>query len=403
MSDIFIVRQPVFDTKDAAVGYELRFREESDGGDPFARSYLSGAFDELRAGLPAYVRCTRRQILERIFHSADPSSLVLLLPPDLNADDDMLGALGALTAAGITIGVDEFDDSAAADPASSTLLHHASFVRIDLRERDISWVGGLADRMRARGKRLIADHVLDGRMHRACVSFGFERFQGPHFSRPEPLPAAELPASTATALRLLALARNPNTPERDLERAISIDPALTFQLLRLVNNALTGMRGVESISHALRLVGRTAFVRWLALAFATARRTSTGADLELVRHAVQRARFCELIGGASPKRPDRGAMFLVGLFSMLDAVFRMPLPEVLDRVSLSTDVRDALIDRIGPFADALTLVETYEMGLWESAGELASGIGLEAGSLPQLYAESLGWATQQVEPPKVAA
>src|SRR4029078_13227541 len=86
MSDILIVRQPVFDRSDSAVGYELRFRPAGDEGDPFARSYLSGSFDVLRSGLPAYVRCTRRQLIDRIFDAADPKSLVILIPPDVGAD-----------------------------------------------------------------------------------------------------------------------------------------------------------------------------------------------------------------------------------------------------------------------------------------------------------------------------
>jgi len=59
MSDIFLVRQPVFDRTDSAVGYELRFKLSDDGSDPFARSYMSGSFEFLRSGLPAWVRRTR--------------------------------------------------------------------------------------------------------------------------------------------------------------------------------------------------------------------------------------------------------------------------------------------------------------------------------------------------------
>ncbi|MBP9107444.1 MAG: hypothetical protein KBF56_11860, partial [Gemmatimonadaceae bacterium] len=81
MSDIFLVRQPVFDRSDSAVGYELRFREPDDGGDAFARSYLSGSFEFLRAGLPAYVRASRQQLVERIFDAPEARSLVVLLPP----------------------------------------------------------------------------------------------------------------------------------------------------------------------------------------------------------------------------------------------------------------------------------------------------------------------------------
>lgn len=394
MSDIFIVRQPVFDRSDTAVGYELRFREPADGSDAFARSYLSGAFDELRSGLPAYVRCTPRHLAERIFESADPRSLIVLLPPELEPDTTTIVAVQALQAAGIIVAVDEYDEGTHVPAGVAALSELAPAARIDLRAHDSAWVSELARRLRARGKRLIADHVLDAQSHKLCLDAEFERFQGPYFSRPEPIPTAELPSSTATALRVLALARDVDTPERELERALSVDPGLTFQLLRLVNNASTGMRGVESISHALRLVGRNAFVRWLALAFATTQRGNTGADAALVQQAVQRARLCELVGRTAGHR-DAGSLFLMGLFSMLDAVFRMPLHEILDRVRLSPEVHAALLDRAGPFAGVLELVESYELGLWEGAAENAARLGVRYEVIPEMYSESLAWAEQQ--------
>ena len=394
MSDIFIVRQPVFDRSDTAVGYELRFREPSDGSDAFARSYLSGAFDELRSGLPAYVRCTPRHLAERIFESADPRSLIVLLPPELEPDTTTIEAVQALQASGIIVAVDEYDEGTHVPAGVAALSELAPAARIDLRAHDSAWVSELARRLRARGKRLIADHVLDAQSHKLCLDAEFERFQGPYFSRPEPIPTAELPSSTATALRVLALARDVDTPERELERALSVDPGLTFQLLRLVNNASTGMRGVESISHALRLVGRNAFVRWLALAFATTQRGNTGADAALVQQAVQRARLCELVGRTAGHR-DAGSLFLMGLFSMLDAVFRMPLHEILDRVRLSPEVHAALLDRAGPFAGVLELVESYELGLWEGAAENAARLGVRYEVIPEMYSESLAWAEQQ--------
>jgi EAL and modified HD-GYP domain-containing signal transduction protein len=142
-------------------------------------------------------------------------------------------------------------------------------------------------------------------------------------------------------------------------------------------------------------VGRSAFVRWLALAFATTRRSNTGADESLVQQAVQRARMCELVGRTAGHR-DGGSLFLVGLFSLLDAVFRMPLHELLDRVRLSPEVHTALLDRAGPFAGVLELVESYELGLWEGAAENAARLGVRYEMIPELYSEALLWAAQQV-------
>jgi len=395
MSDIFLVRQPIFDRADSAVGYELRFRDPEDGSDPFARSYLSGSFDFLRSGLPAYVRATREQLVQRIFDAPDAAALVVLLPPNLFPDGEVMGAVADLSKRGVTLILDEFELPKAPGAAILEFLPHVRGVRIDLRCQDPATLAPMVAALKRQGKRAIADHVLDLKGYNACVALGFEGFQGPHFSRPEPLPSGEMPGSTAAALRLLALARDPNTPERELEQVISSDPGITFQLLRIVNSAALGGRGITSIGHALRLVGRTNVVRWLALASATARAGKRGTDDELVRQAVQRARFCEQL--ATPaSRLDKGTMFLIGLFSVLDAVFRMPMSEVLDRVNLADDVRAALLDRTGPFADPLLVVESYELGLWESAADAALRINVSTESLPELYRDAVKWGLEQV-------
>jgi len=202
-----------------------------------------------------------------------------------------------------------------------------------------------------------------------------------------------LPASTAAALRLLALARNPDTPDRQLESAVSSDPSLTFQLLRIVNSASSGGRGIQSIGHAIRLVGRSAFVKWLALAFAASRAGSSGVDNEIARQAVQRARMCESIGGR-----DSGMLFLIGLFSLLDAMFRMPLSDVLERINLAPEAREALLNRTGPFGDALNFVEAYELGLWEQAADLAKQLGVPPERIATIYTDAVKYAAEQLAP-----
>jgi EAL and modified HD-GYP domain-containing signal transduction protein len=401
MSDIFLVRQPVFDRTDSAVGYELRFKPSDDGSDPFARSYMSGSFEFLRSGLPAWVRASRQQLLDRIFDTPEPRSLVVLVPPDVGTDDEIVTAVSELARKGVRIVLDEFELPKVPGAPILQLLQHAAMVRIDLRCQDPSTLGAMVAAFKRQHKKVVADHVLDAKLHKACLELGFEVFQGPHFSRPEPLPAAEIPTSTAAALRLLGLARDPSTSERELEQVISADPGITYQLLRIVNSAALGGRGITSISHALRLVGRNNVIRWLALASATSRTGKRGADDELIRQAVQRARFCEQL--ASPQTGlDKGTLFLMGLFSLLDAVFRMPMSEVLERVNLSDDVKQALLDRTGKYADPLVIVESYELGLWESAAEAAGNIGLDAATLPTMYSDCVKWAAEQMPASKGA-
>jgi c-di-GMP phosphodiesterase len=386
-----LVRSPVFDSDGAVVGYELRFREGAEGRHAFAQSCLSGMFDIVRGRYPAFVRATRQQLLEKVYELAAPRALVLFVPPDLGAEPEVIDAIRALGATGTHLALDEYSPES---PIHAALLGDVSMVRADLRMMDYLELGRLVDTMERRDIDVHADFIMDQPQLDMAVSLGVRGLAGPYFSRPEALPAADLPASTLAAVQLMGLARDPNTNDTALESTIRIDPVLTFQLLRLVNSAALGGRGVQSIGHALRMIGRSAFLRWLAVAVAASRRGEKGVDRELVRQAVERARFCEQLAGQGR---DGGTLFLVGLFSLMDGVFRLPMSDLLERVPLDPQAKLALLDREGPYADALAVAESYELGMWESASETAQRIGANPDSLADVYANALQWAQEQLD------
>jgi c-di-GMP phosphodiesterase len=386
-----LVRSPVFDADGAVVGYDLRFREGAEGRHAFAQSCLSGMFDIVRGRYPAFVRATRQQLLEKVYELAAPQALVLMVPPDLTPEPEVLEAIRALGTTGVHLALDDFTESSEIHQA---LLGDVSMVRADLRSLDYKELGRLVDMMDRRDIDVHADFVIDQAQLNIAVNLGVRGLTGPYFSRPEALPAADMPASTLAAVQLMGLARDPNTNDAALEGTIRVDPVLTFQLLRLVNSAALGGRGVQSIGHALRMIGRSAFLRWLAVAVAASRRGEKGVDRELVRHAVERARFCEQLAG---RGRDGGTLFLVGLFSLMDGVFRLPMSDLLERIPLDPQAKLALLDREGPYADALAVAESYELGMWESASEAARAMGADPDGLADVYANALKWAQEQLE------
>jgi EAL and modified HD-GYP domain-containing signal transduction protein len=392
MSDFCLVRQPVFGTTGALIGYDLRFREAEAGQHGFAESFLSGTFDLVRNRLPAFVTGSRALLLDDAFHVAEPGSAIVMLPPDLEADEALVEAVARYRAYGGLLALDAVSETPA---PSEALAAYVSWVRIDVRSYDAVTIGRICDRVTLgfgkHAPKLIATQIDDLSQYEVVLGLGFDAFQGAFFSRPEPLPSANMPQSTVAALRLMGMARDQNVNDRQLEDVISTDPVLTFQLLRLVNSAAVGMRGVSSIGQALRLIGRTAFLRWLAVAVAAARRSSNGVDQELVRQAVERGRLLEQLAGGSR---DAGTLFLVGLFSLLDAVFRMPLPEILSRVVLSDDANAALLERAGPYADAITFAESYELGLFENAAEIATTMGIDPNKVGEFYTNAISWTAE---------
>lgn len=392
MSDICLVRQPVFGKTGSLIGYEIRFNDVDEGQHAFSRAFLSGSFDLVRNKMPAFVLATREQLLDDAFLVADAGTAIVTLPRALDVDDAIVEAVGRLLKAGVPLALED----AGAEPAVvEGLLPFMSWVRVNARGGDTAAIAAICARVSNTGTgkvpKLVAFNIEELAQFEATLESGFEAFQGSFFSRPEPLPTAEMPQSTVAAMRLMGLARDANVSDRQLEDVIATDPVLTFQLLRLVNSAALGGRGVASIGQALRLIGRNAFLRWLAVAVAATRKSRTGVDQELVRQAIERGRLLEQLTGAGR---DGGTLFLVGLFSLLDAVFRMPLDEILERVVLSDEAVHALLQREGPYSNAIMFAESYELGLFENAAEIAVEMGVDPTKISEYYTNAIVWTAE---------
>jgi c-di-GMP-related signal transduction protein len=90
-------------------------------------------------------------------------------------------------------------------------------------------------------------------------------------------------------------------------------------------------------------------------------------------------------------------IFMVGLFSLLDAILDQPLEKVLETVSVTKDVEDALMHESGIYSDALNLVRRYERADWEGVSCLAERARIDESKLPRFYREAVLWANSFAE------
>ena len=244
--------------------------------------------------------------------------------------------------------------------------------------------------------RLLAERVETAAVRDMCARLGYELFQGYLFSRPETLSKTDVAAGQLAVMRLLNLLRDSNTKDGELESAFQTDVALVYKLLRIVNAAAVGGRGITSISHAVRLIGRDALHRWLSVILVATLGEKGDVSHELALTAMTRARMCELISKNASRRLDPGSAFIVGLLSLLDVLLEIPMDTILAKLELSDDVRAALLDRKGPFAPALRVVEAYEQAEWDLAQSFAEAAAVSAETLPNLYIDALHWAADNL-------
>jgi EAL and modified HD-GYP domain-containing signal transduction protein len=402
--DVFVARQPIFDARDRLFAYELLYRSSAQQNwasgatpdqmctDTVIHSVLSIGLDRLTGGAVSFVNLTRELLMRGLYELFDPRTVVVELLETVEPDEEVIAACERLVAAGYRLALDDFVYS----PAYEPLLALASVIKVDVLDREESELEALASRLKQFDVRLLAERVETAAVRDSCRAMGFDLFQGYYYSRPEILSKRELSIEQATMVRLMNLLTDDSQAETAIEDAFRSDPSLSYKLLRIVNSAAFGGREIESISFALRLLGRTSLHQWLTILLVSTVGTQSGVSRELVKVALVRARFCELIGLKQRKRDQAGSLFLVGMFSMLDVLMQMPMEEIVVRMALGHDVRNALLRREGPLAPTLGLAVAYDSADWNEARAAADAVGVPLDQIAVLYADSLAWARERL-------
>ncbi|OWQ91319.1 hypothetical protein CDN99_09085 [Roseateles aquatilis] len=144
-----------------------------------------------------------------------------------------------------------------------------------------------------------------------------------------------------------------------LEQTLKRDPSLAFKLLRYMNSAAFGLSvEVSSFRHAIMLLGYARLRRWLALLLATA--SKDHAMRPVMFGALRRGLVMEELSKGMGDSEVRDEMFICGLFSLLDHMLKQPFEKLLQSIPVPERVRQALVDKTGPYHGALQLVQAIE-------------------------------------------
>ena len=393
--EIFVARQPIFDDRNHVHGYELLYRSAPDkqsadgeqsvmGPSVMIDALLGMGLSEVTGGRPAFVNVNRAMLANGAAELFDPDQVVLEIIETVEPDPTVVKTVEALARQGYRFALDDF----AYTPEIEPLLILASVVKIDMLEHDEAGLRNLVTRVRPYGAALLAEKVEDEAAHKLALELGFQYFQGYYFSQPQTIQHADLGVERLNIMRLLNVVNDPETSDSALENIFRGDVSLSYKLLRMVNSAAMGGRGISSISHALQLLGRKALYRWLALMLASGG-AATGPRGEMVHSALLRAGMAERLARQTGHTGEAPALYLAGLFSRLDALMNTPMDELLDRLDLRPELHQALAGRRGPLGPTLALVESYEDGRWSNMPELMKQARAAGVDLAPLYLDAL--------------
>lgn len=394
----FVARQPIFNEQERVFGYELLFRSGDDNffhaadGDQASCQvidHLLTVGQSLTYGRNAFINCTRAFLINGYATLLPRTSTVVEVLENVEPDDEVLAACRRLKEAGYVIALD--DVVSAENP--TPFLDLADIIKVDFLQTATADRAALRRRFPpSSGVRMLAEKVETREHFDEAVKLGYEYFQGFFFCEPQLVQGRRIPFFKPHYLRILQAVIRPELDFKEVENLIHREVSLCYKLMHYVNSAAFGLRTeVRSVRHALALLGESE-VRKLVLLITT---LSLAADKppELIITALTRARCCELLASILKQpRQQVSAFFLMGLFSVMDALLGQPMSEVLEQIALPHEVKTALLGGESALHSVYEIVMAYEQANWDILSRKAAGIGLDETPVPDAYFEAVDWA-----------
>jgi EAL and modified HD-GYP domain-containing signal transduction protein len=407
-AEVFISRQPIFDAQQNVFGYELLFPSSLENvlGDvnpdqASAKVITDSAFlltlSAIGGGKRVFINITRDVLVRGYIHLLPIHLTAAEVLQTVEPDPEVLRACRRLKETGYLLVLGDF----ALGQLHAALMEIADIVKVDFLSAPPEKRRGVLSPFQGSKVRFLAEKLETQEEFKQAAELGYSYFQGQFFSKPVIISGRDVPANKLSYLRMLKMLQAPGMNFLRMESVIKQDMALTFKLLRCVNSAYFGLTNkVTSILHAMMLLGPREFKQWASLLI-LARMGDDKPD-ELVKQGLSRALFCESLAPLFGLRHQSQEIFLLGMFSLMDAILGRPLEEIAKDLPLTEEIKAALLGKANRQRAVLEYAMTYEKGEWEKLKEISSALNLQETGVRTLYEASLQWAQKSFEQVRAA-
>ena len=222
-------------------------------------------------------------------------------------------------------------------------------------------------------------------------------FQGFYFAKPEVLSVKRADPGKLSLLKLLTLVMGDNDIE-EIEKEFKHQPGLSYNLMRMVNSVASGLpQKINSIKHAIMIMGRKQLQRWVQLLLYTADPSNENMSSALMQTAAARGKLMELI--ATAERPHdknhQERAFMVGILSLLNVLLGIEMQKIVDKLEIPDDMSQALLNREGRLGQELKLIEANENGDITVIQFILTELSfLSLSELANIEIQAIGWANR---------
>jgi EAL and modified HD-GYP domain-containing signal transduction protein len=398
----FLGRQPILNRSQQIVGFELLFRSaESLMSASFLDTHVASAsvilnalsdfgFQDVLGRHKGFFNVTHEMLMSDAVELLPKNQVVIELLETILMDEEVVARCRDLKALGFTLALDDHVFS----PDFTAIYQMVDIVKLDILGIPPEDLAGIVENLRAWPLTLLAEKVESAEQYAICSALGFDLFQGYYFARPVILKQNRVDVGKLTMLQLMEQVMA-ETELSEIEETFKQNPGLTYNLLRLVNSVAIGLRvRIKTLRHALMVLGLEQLKRWITLAL-YASNDSSGAQSPLLEIAAMRGKLMELLVQSLPNPAGKefsDRAFMAGILSLIDVLFEVSMSELVEKLNLVDDVRDALLERSGRLGNLLQLAEKLEQTDFAAVNQHLEECGLSLDQLLAAQLETITWS-----------
>ncbi|GHF81095.1 EAL and HDOD domain-containing protein [Thalassotalea marina] len=399
----YAARQPILDKEKNLYAYELLFRDsidnvfpEIDGNEATSKMIEASQFNmgisDFTGNKPAFINFTLDTLNKGYPEMLTTEELVVEVLETIKPGKKLLSLCKALFEKGYTLALDDYEHQ-------NVWAHFYPYIKIIKVDWKATTVEEIVQIKKAIASfdhiQLLAEKIETYEEYNQALELGFELFQGFFFAKPEMIKAKNLSPSQMAMAELLYETSKPDLDLAAITSVFERDVSLSYKLLRYANSAMFKRRSeISTIKQALVTLGFAELKRFIGLMFAT--NANPDKPSELIKSAMVRAKFCETISADAKGNIQSSIAFLTGLMSLIDAILDEELTSVLEKLPLTQEIKDALINKTGALSELLSLVEQLEKANWQSCNELAEGLNLDKANVAKAFNEAMSWTDEQL-------
>ena len=396
--ELFIARQPIFDRKLRIYGYELLFRDADMGsanvtnGEVATSKVIIDGFSLAQKGINKktyfFINFPYKSLTSGIAEVLPKETTVVEILEDVIIDRNILRACIDLKKKGYLIALDDFIGHI----TNRKLFKLIDIVKIDILNMKIETIKKLTLLVKKLNPtiKILIEKVEDRSTFNITKKMGADLFQGYFFQKPELIKGKSIPASTVTKLKLLAFFSKKNVSDNfeELENTIKTDLSLSYKLLKYINSPAIGLANkIKKIRQAINLLGYNV-VKWCRI-FLLSTINPSDRGIEIIRESTIRGYFLTGLMDFIKTDHTEDELFMLGLFSLLDALLDQSMEDILALLPLDDTIKDTLLGKKTPLYPYLKLIEKQERGDWNGVLNLLKELKVPLDVVSAVYANAL--------------